>query len=154
MKLAFATLLIALAYPTARGGGEYDSDRKEIPLPLVFLAGIFVGALSGLVGVGGGVVMVPLMVLGMGLTTKRAVSTSLAVVMFTGLVGAVGYVVTGFRDVQDLLSLPPLIIGAVIGAPLGVRVRDWLPEGVVRIGFGVFMVIVALRLFGEALGIF
>jgi uncharacterized membrane protein YfcA len=90
----------------------------------------------------------------MGLTTKRAVSTSLAVVMFTGLVGAVGYVVTGFRDVQDLLSLPPLIIGAVIGAPLGVRVRDWLPEGVVRIGFGVFMVIVALRLFGEALGIF
>ena len=154
VKVAFATLLIALAYPTARGGGEYDNDRKDIPIPLVYLAGIFIGALSGLVGVGGGVVMVPLMVLGMGLTTKRAVSTSLAVVMFTGLVGAVGYVVTGFRDVQDLLSLPPLIIGAVIGAPLGVRVRDWLPEDVVRIGFGVFMVIVALRLFGEALGIF
>ena len=153
VKVAFATLLLALAYPTARGGGDYDSD-KHIPLPLVFLVGIFVGTVSGLVGVGGGVVMVPLMVLGMGLTTKRAVSTSLAVVMFTGLVGAVGYVVTGFRDVQDLLSLPPLIIGAVIGAPLGVRVRDWLPEGVVRIGFGVFMVIVALRLFGEALGIF
>jgi uncharacterized membrane protein YfcA len=56
--------------------------------------------------------------------------------------------------VQDLLSLPPLIIGSVIGAPLGVRIRDWLPESVVPIGFGVFMVIVALRLFGEALGIF
>ena len=110
--------------------------------------------LSGLVGVGGGVVMVPLMVLGMGLMTKRAVSTSLAVVMFTGFVGAAGYVATGFRDVQDLLSLPPLIIGSVIGAPLGVRIRDWLPESVVRTGFGVFMVVVALRLFGEALGIF
>jgi uncharacterized membrane protein YfcA len=154
VKVAFATILIALAYPTARGGGEYDSDRKDIPLPLVFLAGIFIGALSGLVGVGGGVVMVPLMVLGMGLMTKRAVSTSLAVVMFTGFVGAAGYVATGFRDVQDLLSLPPLIIGSVIGAPLGVRIRDWLPESVVRTGFGVFMVVVALRLFGEALGIF
>jgi uncharacterized membrane protein YfcA len=154
VKVAFATLLIALAYPTARGGGEYDSDRKNMTLPLVFLAGIFTGALSGLVGVGGGVVMVPLMVLGMGLTTKRAISTSLAVVMFTGIVGAAGYVATGFRDVQDLLSLPPLIIGSVIGAPLGVRIRDWLPENVVRIGFGVFMVIVALRLFAEALGIF
>jgi uncharacterized membrane protein YfcA len=154
VKVAFATLLIALAYPTARGGGEYESDRKAIPLPLVFLAGIFIGALSGLVGVGGGVVIVPLMVLGMGLTTKRAVSTSLAVVMFTGLVGAAGYVATGFRDVQDLLSLPPLIMGSVIGAPLGVRVREWLPESVVRISFGVFMVIVALHLFGEALGIF
>ena len=154
VKAAFAALLIALAYPTARGGGDYDSDRKDIPLPLVFVAGIFIGTLSGLVGVGGGVVMVPLMVLGMGLTTKQAVSTSLAVVMFTGIVGAAGYVATGFRDVQDLLSLPPLIIGCVIGAPLGVRVRDWLPESVVRIGFGAFMVIVALRLFGEVLGVF
>jgi uncharacterized membrane protein YfcA len=153
VKIAFAALLLALAYPTARGGGDYD-DRKDIPLPLVFLVGIFIGTVSGLVGVGGGVVMVPLMVLGMGLTTKRAVSTSLAVVMFTGIVGAAGYVATGFRDVQDLLSLPPLIIGSVIGAPLGVRVRDLLPESAVRIGFGVFMVIVALRLFGEALGLF
>lgn len=153
VKVAFATLLIALAYPTARGGGDYGND-KHIPLPLVFLAGIFIGTVSGLVGVGGGVVMVPLMVLGMGLTTKRAVSTSLAVVMFTGIVGAAGYVATGFRDVQQLLSLPPLIIGSVIGAPLGVRTRDWLPESAVRIGFGVFMVIVALHLLGEALGIF
>lgn len=154
VKVAFATLLIALAYPTARGGGEYDPDRKHIPLPLVFLVGVFIGTVSGLVGVGGGVVMVPLMVLGMGLTTKKAVSTSLAVVMFTGIVGAAGYVATGFRDVQELLSLPPLIIGSIIGAPLGVRIRDWLPENVVRIGFGVFMVIVSLHLFGEAIGIF
>ena len=154
VKVAFAALLIALAYPTARGRGEYDPDRKDIPLPLVFLAGIFIGALSGLVGVGGGVMMVPLMVLGMGLTTKGAVSTSLAVVMFTGVVGAAGYVATGFRDPQDLLSLPPLIVGSIIGAPLGVRVRDRLPENVVRIGFGVFMVVVAFRLFGEAFGVF
>ncbi len=154
VKVAFATLLLALAYPTARGGGDYDGGSRSVPLPFVFLVGIFVGTISGLVGVGGGVVMVPLMVLGMGLTTKWAVSTSLAVVMFTGIVGAAGYVATGFRDPQQLLSLTPLIIGSVIGAPLGVHTRDWLPESVVRIGFGVFMVIVALRLFGEALGIF
>ena len=153
VKVAFATLLLALAYPTARGRGDYEGD-KRIPLPLVFLAGIFIGTLSGLVGVGGGVVMVPLMVLGMGLTTKRAVSTSLAVMIFTGIVGAAGYVATGFRDPQQLLSLPPLIIGSVIGAPLGVRIRDWMPERAVRIGFGVFMVIVALRLLGEAFKIF
>jgi uncharacterized membrane protein YfcA len=153
VEVAFATLLLALAYPTARGGGGYDSD-KHIALPLVFLVGIFVGTVAGLVGVGGGVVMVPLMVLGMGLTTKQAVSTSLAVIMFTGIVGAAGYIATGFRDPQQLLSLPPLIIGSVVGAPIGVRIRDWLPEHVVRTGFGVFMVIVALRLFGKALGIF
>jgi uncharacterized membrane protein YfcA len=152
VEVAFATLLLALAYPTARCGGGYDSDI-HIALPLVFFAGIFVGTVAGLVGVGGGVVMVPLMVLGMGLTTKRAVSTSLAVVMVTGIVGAAGYFATGFRDPQQLLGLPPLIIGSMIGAPMGVRIRDWLPEHVVRIGFAGFMVIVALRLFGEALGI-
>jgi uncharacterized protein len=41
VKVVFATLLLALAYPPARGGGDYDSDR-HIPLPLVFLAGIFI----------------------------------------------------------------------------------------------------------------
>src|ERR671916_2770357 len=154
VKVVFAVLLLALAYPTVRGRGEYDEDRKDIPLPLVFLAGIFIGSLSGLVGVGGGVMMVPLMVLGMGLGTKRAVSTSLAVVMFTGVVGAAGYVATGFRDPEQLLSLPPLIIGSMVGAPLGVRLRDWMPEAKLRAGFGIFMVIVALRLFSKALGLF
>jgi hypothetical protein len=154
VKVAFAVLLLALAYPTVKGRGEYDPDRKDIPLPLVFLAGIFIGSLSGLVGVGGGVMMVPLMVLGMGLTTKGAVSTSLAVVMFTGIIGAAGYVATGFRDPQDLLGLPPLIVGSMVGAPLGVRLRDRLPSGAIRGLFGVFMVVVALRLLGEAFGVF
>ncbi len=154
VKVAFAVLLLALAYPTVRGRGEYVGERKDIPLPLVFLAGIFIGTLAGLVGVGGGVMMVPLMVLGMGLTTKGAVSTSLAVVMFTGLVGAAGYVATGFRDPQDLLSLPPLIVGSMVGAPFGVRLRDRLPAGTIRVIFGGFMVIVALRLLGEAFGVF
>jgi uncharacterized membrane protein YfcA len=154
VKVAFAVLLLALAYPTVKGRGEYDPDRQDIPLPLVFLAGIFIGSLSGLVGVGGGVMMVPLMVLGMGLTTKGAVSTSLAVVMFTGVIAAAGYVATGFRDPQDLLSLPPLIVGSMVGAPLGVRVRDRLSSGVIRGIFGVFMVVVALRLLGEAFGVF
>lgn len=153
VQISFATLLIALAYPTAKGRGNLEGGKK-VALPLVFLAGIFIGALSGLVGVGGGVMMVPLMVLGMGLGTKRAVSTSLAVVMFTGIVGAAGYIATGFRDPEQLLSLPPLIIGSMVGAPLGVRLRDWMPEAKLRAGFGVFMVIVAIRLFSEAFGLF
>lgn len=154
VEVCFAAILIALAYPTAHGRGNLEGDRKKLPLPLVSLAGVFVGALSGLVGVGGGVAMVPLMVLGMGLGTKRAVSTSLAVVMFAGLVGAAGYVATGFRDPGQLLSLPPLIVGSMVGASLGVRLRDRMPEDRLRIGFAIFMVVVALRLFAEALGLF
>lgn len=153
VEVTFATLLLAVAYPTARRS-RYTESRKDIPLPLVILAGVFVGALSGLVGVGGGVLMVPLMVLGLGVPTKQAISTSLAIVLFTGIIGAAGYIATGFNDPADFLKLPPLIIGSVVGAWVGVRLRDPLPSEVLRAGFGVFMVIVALRIYAGAFNIF
>lgn len=152
VEVVFAVLLIALAYPTARGGGSAIArSGRNIPLPLIVLAGIGVGTISGLVGIGGGVVLVPLMVLGFGMEVKTAVSTSLAVVLFTSLVGAAGYLLTGFDRV---LELPVLVVGAIVGAWLGVRVRGPLPEDKLRIGFGIFMAIVAFRILGQALSIF
>lgn len=153
VEITFSVILLLLAYPTARRRPDFD-ESKKISRLWVFVAGIFIGALSGLVGVGGGVVMVPLMVLGMGIGTKRAVSTSLAVIMFTGVVGSIGYVATGFRGAEQLLSLPPLIVGSMIGAWIGVKVRDPLPENVVRVGFAVFMALTAVRLLTDALGVF
>ena len=151
VQFVFAGVLLALAYPTARGSsGPSDEERRKIPLSLVLLAGVGIGALSGLVGVGGGVVMVPLMVLGMNLTTKRAVSTSLAVILLTGIVASVGYIATGF---SDLFSLAPLVVGSMAGAWLGVRLRDWLPEKAIRVGFACLMVVVALRTMSDATGI-
>jgi hypothetical protein len=151
VQFAFACILLALAYPTGRGRPNFDENSKKIPVPLVLLCGVFIGALSGLVGVGGGVVMVPLMVLGLGLTTKRAVSTSLAVVMFTGIVASIGYIATGF---DEILPLAPLVAGSMVGAVLGVRLRDRTPERALKIGFAVFMVITAFRTLGDATGIF
>lgn len=126
-------------------------DSAKVPTWLVFVAGIFIGALSGLVGVGGGVMMVPLMVLGLGLSAKRAVSTSLAVVMFTGVVATIGYLATGF---DRLAEVPVLIVFSMVGAWLGVKVRDPLPDNAIRVGFGVFMVAVSLRILGGASGVF
>ncbi|MDP9456531.1 MAG: sulfite exporter TauE/SafE family protein [Actinomycetota bacterium] len=149
VQFAFAGILLALAYPTARGRPNFDASKK-IPVPIVLLCGVFIGALSGLVGVGGGVVMVPLMVLGLGLTTKRAVSTSLAVVMFTGIVASIGYIATGF---DEILPLAPLVAGSMVGAVLGVRLRDRMPDRALKIGFAVFMVVTAFRTLGDATGI-
>lgn len=153
VQIAFASILLMLVYSTSRRP-KYREDWKKMPVAVVFPMGICIGAISGLVGVGGGILMVPLMVLGMGLRTKQAISTSLAVALFTGLVGAAGYIATGFRDPEGFLALPPLIASSMIGAWTGVRFRDTLPEGVIRTGFGIFMIVVALRIFAEALGIF
>ena len=46
---------------------------------------------------------------------------------------------------MNLAALPPLIVGAMAGAWLGVRLRDPLPDRLLRIGFAGFMVIVALQ---------
>jgi uncharacterized membrane protein YfcA len=152
VQVAFAGVLLALAYPTARGGSDHSEEsRKKLPPALVLLAGVGIGALSGLVGVGGGVVMVPLLVLGLGLTTKRAVSTSLAVVFFTSIVASLGYAVAGFAD---FFSLAPLVVGAMAGAWSGVRLRENLPDRTIRLGFAVFMVIIVLRTLASAAGMF
>jgi uncharacterized membrane protein YfcA len=150
VQIAFAGVLLALSYPTARGGYGPSGAGRRVPLALILLAGVAIGAFSGLVGVGGGGMTVPLMVLGFGLPTKQAVSTGLVVTLCTGVVASVGYLTTGFGD---LLSLPPLILGSVLGPLLGVRLRERLPEKVIRVGFAGFMVIVALRTLGDAAGI-
>lgn len=151
VQIVFSVILLALAYPTGRGrAGGPSVTGKGISRPLVSLYGAGIGVLSGLVGIGGGVVLVPLLMLGFGLSTKRAVSTSLAVVFFTGIVASAGYIATGF---SDLVSLVPLVVGAMIGAWLGVRLRDWLPEKAIRLGFGGFMVVTALRTLSDALDI-
>ena len=146
VEITFAVLLLALAYPTGRGRSERSSSDKRVPTALVLLAGAGIGTLSGLVGVGGGVLMVPLMILGLGLRPKNAIPTSLAVTFFTGIVGASGYLATGF---DKLSSLPPLILGSILGAWLSVRLRDITPDNVLRVGFAVLMVIAALRLIFE-----
>lgn len=60
----------------------------------------------------------------------------LLIVLFTGTVASVGYIATGFRD---LLSLPPLIVGSMVGALVRVRLRELLLERIVRIGFAASM---------------
>jgi uncharacterized membrane protein YfcA len=146
VEIAFAVLLLGIAYPTARGRSRSSGTGRKIPTALVLIAGAGIGALSGLVGVGGGVLMVPLMMLGLGLRPKVAIPTSLAVTFFTGIVGATGYVMTGF---DRLSSVPPLIVGSIVGAWISVRLRDRTPDKILRIGFALLMVIVALRLIFE-----
>ena len=85
--------------------------------------------------------LVPLMMLGLCLETKRAVSTRLAVVLCTAIVGAAGYIATGFRE--ELLSLPPLIVGSMLGAWFGAHLRALAPQRVIRYGFAISMVLAA-----------
>jgi uncharacterized membrane protein YfcA len=111
--------------------------------PSVLLTGLAAGAFGGLVGLGGGVVMIPLMVGIFGLRQQQAHGTSLVALVFTGLVGAVTYASRGAIDVVAALALA---IPAVATARLGARHAHALPEWQLKRAFGAFLVLVTLLL--------
>jgi uncharacterized membrane protein YfcA len=104
--------------------------------------GVLAGALSGLFGVGGGVLVVPALLL-LGVDQRRAAGTSVAAILPTAIVGAIGYAVTGHVDwVAGIL----LAIGAVIGAQFGSFLLDRLPRAVLFWSFIALLVLVAVSL--------
>lgn len=107
------------------------------------VVGLLAGVLSGLLGVGGGIVMVPLLAGVLGLSQHDAHATSLAAIVPIAAVGALTFAVEGEIDlpVAGLLAL-----GALVGAPLGARVMARTAEGTLKTLFGVLMMAVGLQL--------
>ncbi|MFP5351019.1 MAG: TSUP family transporter [Actinomycetota bacterium] len=111
-------------------------------MPSAFVAigiGLFAGLGSGLLGVGGGTVMVPLSVLWLGLTQHKAHATSLAAIAPIALVGAIAF---AFADEIDVPAALGLGAGALIGAPLGAKIMAGLSASNLKVAFGVFLVAV------------
>jgi uncharacterized protein len=105
--------------------------------------GLVSGITSGLFGVGGGVVMVPAMILLMKMNPKMAIGTSLAVIIPTALMGSYKHYTQGNVNWSVALSLAPM---AVIGGYLGAWMTEPLQAEHLKRGFGVFLVMVGLKL--------
>jgi len=107
--------------------------------------GLAAGFTSGLLGVGGGVILVPGFLL-LGFAQREAIAGSLAAIVPISLVG-VGfyYFGTNLHHVRLDLALV-LIAGSVGGAWVGARLAQRLPERTLRVGFGVLAILVAIRL--------
>lgn len=103
--------------------------------------GLAGGALSGLLGVGGGLVMVPLLVLSAGYAQRDAHAMSLGAIIPISIAGVVTYGAAG----QVRLPIgAALAVGAVVGARIGAGMLSRLGERPLKLGFGVFMVAVAV----------
>lgn len=106
------------------------------------LTGVAGGTFSGLTGVGGGAIMVPLLTGQLRLSQHRAHGTSLAIIMFVALSGALGYWRAGNIDWRLVLALAP---GAVLGVYAGARTMVRVPAPQLRLLFGAFLLFVAFR---------
>jgi uncharacterized membrane protein YfcA len=104
--------------------------------------GLVGGVLSGLMGVGGGIVLIPLMVLLLKMTQHQAQGTSLAVICLS-FVSMLVYYKKGHIN----LGMAALIgLGFVVGGFLGSYLADFLPEQILKKCFAVLMIIIAVKM--------
>ena len=111
-------------------------------LALVAL-GLLAGTLGGMLGIGGGVVLVPALVLAFGYATHVAVGTSLAVIVPIALVGALTHHAQGALSPHTALIIS---VGAVAGAVLGAMVSHAIPAGMLVRIFGAMLLVISLRM--------
>lgn len=111
-------------------------------LPLL-ITGAVGGFLSGFFGVGGGIIMVPLLMMWVSFDQRRASATSLLAIIPTSLVGALTYAA---QDQVNYLVAALVAVGAVVGAPFGSRLLRILPVAVIHWTFITMMVVEAVRL--------
>ena len=97
--------------------------------PRAALVGIVGGTFSGLFGLGGGIVMVPLLTSLGGLTQRRASAYSLAAILPAAIVGSVPYLT---HDAVDPIAAGLLVAGSVAGAVVGARLLARVPETLLR----------------------
>jgi uncharacterized membrane protein YfcA len=106
--------------------------------------GFLAGILAGLFGIGGGVVIVPALLVFMNMKPESATGTSLAaLVLPVGILGAAYYWKHGAVDVRGALLIAA---GLTLGAWLGARIMVTLPPTVAQRAFAIFLVLVAFQL--------
>ncbi|PRY65902.1 hypothetical protein B0I08_10950 [Glaciihabitans tibetensis] len=121
--------------PSPRPGTRY-----WIALALI---GIIGGLLSGMFGIGGGIIMVPLLISLAGMDQRHASATSLVAIIPTAIVGSITYLVNGQID---LLAGLIIAVGAVVGAIIGSALLKRIPLVWLRWMFIVLILAVAARM--------
>ncbi len=117
------------------------AGQEGVSLPALAYLGLLVGLLTGLLGVGGGVLMMPLLLTVVGLTPKHAVGTSLGIVLFAAAAGTVKY---GMIDRVNIWVAMSLLVGSSLGVQIGAWLCDILHAGKIRRYFAILVLAVVL----------
>jgi uncharacterized membrane protein YfcA len=155
--LAFIPVMLAAAMLTYRRGDSPDAaaePRGDCPAPSPLrdgATGLVVGAMTGFFGVGGGFLLVPALTMLLGLTMRRAIATSLAIITLTGVAALTSHLARGAEPdwPLTLMLCAAAAAGALGGSALGRRLR---PATLAR-SFGIVVAIVAVFLLVDVLAL-
>jgi uncharacterized protein len=111
---------------------------------LLILIGLAAGVLSGLVGVGGGIIMVPALVLVLGFTQKQAQGTSLGIMLLpVGILAVLQYYKQGYLDFKTVFIIAgAFVVGGFFGSKIALNISDDKMKKV----FGVVLLLVSFKI--------
>jgi hypothetical protein len=152
LLLAFGAMMLATAGAMfrrrRRTAGEASAQPARLPYAKIVLEGLAVGAVTGLVGAGGGFLVVPALVLLGGLSMREAVGTSLLVIALKSSAAFAGYL--GSTPI-DLGLAGMVTAAAVVGSFGGAALAGRIRPDVLRRGFAWFVVVMAVFLLAQEL---
>lgn len=148
-KILFGFVLIAsAAYIFLRK--KIETKEKTISKQMIVFAigaSFFAGIISSFFGIGGGIIFVPLMVVGMGMAMKKAAPTSQMILLFASLSGVIVHSLLGH---PDFLQAGMLSIGSFIGGLVGARLSIDIKERYLQILVTVVILIASAKLFFDS----
>ncbi len=149
-KILFGLILISASiYIFSKRKIEPKSHNisKQIMI-LAIGASFLAGIISGLFGVGGGIIFVPMMVIAMGLSMKNAAPTSQFILLFASASALITHTLLGHPDFYQALLLSS---GAFVGGLVGARLSLEIKENVLKILISIVMIAAAVKLFIDSL---
>ena len=149
-KILFGFVLIASAvYIFLRK--KIESSEKTISKQMMVFAigaSFFAGIISSFFGIGGGIIFVPLMVVGMGMAMKKAAPTSQLILLFASFSGVIVHTLLGH---SDFLQAGLLAIGSFAGGVVGARLSVDIKERFLQILVSVVIIAAAIKMFFDSL---
>lgn len=137
----FALLLLYSAYNLLRGLKRVEVERQSSPL--VAPAMTFAGVMSGLLGIGGGTVQVPVLNLLDGMPIRQAIATSTFIMGLTAVGNALVYQAGGLLDIKLAAGVA---LGVLVGAKAGAGLQSKIPAAQLKLFFSVLLIFTALQL--------
>lgn len=146
LLLFVVLMLVASVFMWRNTTSEITPETQKIKVLRVAIDGLVVGAITGFVGVGGGFLIVPALVLLGGLTLPIAIGTSLFIIAIKSVVGFAKYyeVFSATNYIFDWNIIGLIIAGGILGSFFGVWIGHRLPKEKLQKGFAVFLVIMGV----------
>jgi hypothetical protein len=156
LLILFASLMLATAVAMLRSKRQSEEDGgsagedKPLPIPKIAAEGLVVGAVTGLVGAGGGFLVVPALALLGGLPMRKAIGTSLFVIALKSFAGFAGYAGHVSIDVELVTGF---VGAAVVGTVIGSQTAKVVEAAKLRRAFAVFVFAMGVFIIAQKTGL-